>query len=76
MTAKEKAQELVDKFYQKQCEILNKNGMTPFEECEYEIATASAIIAVEEVLNTYINAGIFNKIVDYWNEVKTEINAL
>lgn len=80
MTAKIKAAELVEKFYKKNCEILEKDGTTPFEEIEQEIAKSSALIAVEEILNNIPKVKQLpspNKpIVDFWNSVKNEINAL
>jgi hypothetical protein len=72
MTAKEKARELVDKFYPRatsySLDAKNQN----------ENAKISALIAVEEILDSYTNEKsngfiISDKIILYWQEVKQEI---
>ena len=66
MTEKEKAQDLVDKFLQ----------YTPVE-YEYEYAIQCALIAVDEILKSYDSKDlIYPKEVNYWQEVKQEINNL
>jgi hypothetical protein len=60
MTRKEKAEELVDKYY----EIDNIN---------YECAKQCAIIAVDEIRNDKFNEGILS---GYWYEVRREIEKL
>jgi hypothetical protein len=80
MTPKEKAQELVDKFYKKQCEILEKDGITPFDPVEDEIAKQCAIIAVDELklmLREILPYGMQYLTKDSeLDEVKTEITNL
>ncbi|MBP6357754.1 MAG: hypothetical protein KA311_00245 [Sediminibacterium sp.] len=64
MTPKEKAGELVNKFLQ----------YTPVE-FEYEYAKQCALIAVDEILESYKTKDlIYPKEVIYWQEVKQEIN--
>jgi hypothetical protein len=68
MTTKEKAQELVDKFLQ----------FTPVE-FEYEYAKQCALIAVDEAMYSLsvIPYGMeYLSKIDYWEEVKQEINNL
>lgn len=68
MTPKQKAKELVDKFLQ----------YTPVE-FEYEYAKQSALIAVDEILNSlkscYDEEGALIAY-NYWQEVNQEINNL
>ena len=69
MTAKEKAIELVKKFRRYAC-------MGRFE-CKYERhqnAKKIAIIAVDEILNLCWNGNQVG--INYWNEVKQEIEKL
>jgi hypothetical protein len=69
MTAKEKAIELVKKFRRYAC-------MGRFE-CKYERhqnAKKIAIIAVDEILNLCWNGN--KTALDFWNEVKQEIEKL
>jgi hypothetical protein len=70
MTPKEKAKELVDKMYQHQWRK---------DTIEFRNAKQCALIAVEEILNTHLLSeknilGIHP--VDYWQEVKQEIEKL
>ena len=62
MTAKEKAKELVDRFY--------LNGIKKYS-MQYENSVQCALICVDEILRilpfTYVK---------YWQEVKQEINKL
>jgi hypothetical protein len=79
---KEKAAELVDKFYQSQVEVLSKNGTAPLDLIEYQIAIKSALIAVNENINSTFSKNWYNKkriipadylTTDYWIEVKNEL---
>ena len=69
MTPKEKAKELVDKFWY----------VEPEESCdgmEYQMAQQSSLIAVDEILN-YDNQFIqTEEQFNYWKEVKQEIQNL
>lgn len=83
MTPKEKAEELIDKFYNAQIECLNKVGITELEEVEQRIAKQCALIAVDKIISLGLlsNSPIkHNAIADvhkeYWQEVKTEIENL
>ena len=64
MTPQEKAKELVDKMY----------GVTDYQ------AKQSALVAVDEIIENLVNIseGIFTFIydVEYWQEVKKEIEKL
>jgi hypothetical protein len=70
MTAKEKAKELVNKFYPR---------ATSYSlDAKNENAKQCALIAVEEILDSYTNEKsngfiISDKIIPYWEEVKQEI---
>ena len=81
-SAEEKARELVDKFYKKQVEILNKNGTTELDSVECDIAKQCALIAVDEILKaSTIKQSEHDKckfvyIDEYWQQVKTEIEKL
>ena len=72
MKAKEKARELVDKFYPRATSysLDGKNQNENTKQC--------ALIAVEEILDSYTNEKsngfiISDKIILYWEEVKQEI---
>ena len=73
MTPKEKAKELVDKFYKSQVEVLAKDGTAPIDLIEHEISKKCALIAVDEILDLDSGDAV-NK--DYWDEVKKEIELL
>ena len=67
MTPKEKADELIDKFYIK---VYDREGTSAMNEFE---AKQCALIAVDEILNL---ASFYNDTqgeVTYWTEVKQEI---
>jgi hypothetical protein len=68
MTPKEKAKELVDKML----ESLYDNGSLSFKRILYDKAKQCAIIAVDEMIDNCEN--IFD--VEYWQEVKQEIEKL
>lgn len=78
MTRKEKAKELVYKFLHeiKSADKYNYN----LEDMNIFIAKQCAIIAVDEILSFYekyeggIDYDEYLEQVEYWNEVKTEIN--
>ena len=82
MTPKEKAKELVDKFYNAQIECLNKIGITELEEVELSISKQSALIAVNEIIASIPTlANDSNKLekttaIMYWVNVKTELENL
>ena len=65
MEAKEKAKELVNKMYRYQ-ECYLANGSEWAKEC--------ALICVDEILKGGFT--IFEETLDYWNEVKQEIEKL
>tara|TARA_B110000238_G_C16014435_1_gene390361 strand:- start:789 stop:977 length:189 start_codon:yes stop_codon:yes gene_type:complete len=62
MTAKEKAKELVDRFY--------LNGIKKYS-MQYENSVQCALICVEEILRILPFTDV-----KYWKEVKEEINKL
>ena len=69
MTAKEKAKELVDRFY--------LNGVKKYS-MQYENSVQCALICVDEILESHykVLVGVMPKVEDYWKEVKQEINRL
>ena len=67
MTPKEKAKELVGKFY------IN----IPLRDCDNRRPHKYALIAVNEIIeNDKKNYGIDGFVVEYWQEVKQEIEKL
>jgi len=65
MTPKEKAKNLVNKYY------------LMFPDTSYDVAIQCALIAVKEVLlHEKNNHSVSDKLTDYWEEVKQEILAL
>ena len=67
MTAKDKAKELIQLFYNKQC----SHSIT---ELAYKSAKQSALICVDEMLDAVIT--IADKKFDFYTEVKKEIEKL
>jgi hypothetical protein len=72
MTAKEKARELVNKYNSLQASFYKDQGPS------YGYAKQCALIAVEEILDSYTEEKsngfiISDKIIPYWEEVKQEI---
>lgn len=68
MNAKEKAEELVDKFYHAKKYANSTNAMS------YELAKQCAIIAVDEIIKKHYDD--WDSHSEYWQKVKTEIEAL
>jgi hypothetical protein len=66
MTPKEKAKELFDKYY---TEVLDRDGTSAMNGFE---AKQCALIAVDELLLLIT----YQPTIDYWNEVKQEIEKL
>jgi hypothetical protein len=73
LTPKEKAEELVDKFYPRATSFsLDRKN-------QYENAKQCAIISVDEILNLDYGSSEYYGILsseEYWEQVKTEINKL
>ena len=71
MTPKEKAKELVDKFYY----IPNSQGIFMMQDYQ---AKQCALIAVDEILNTIEYSSQADELskVNYWQEVKQQIENL
>lgn len=74
MTAKEKAIELIEKYQSEKIITYQRSAFSPIE--EYELtdneAKYCALIAVEEILDL----DLFTHKLNYWQEVKQEINKL
>lgn len=69
MTPKEKARELIDKMYLK---IPSKYDPTLLP--HYPISKECALVAVDEILENYYKSHFqTGKKIDYWKEVKQEI---
>jgi hypothetical protein len=66
MTAKEKAKELIQLFYNKQC----SHSIT---ELAYKSAKQCALICVDEIVKNTLQV---SQVLDYWEEVKQEIEKL
>jgi hypothetical protein len=84
MTPKEKAKELVEKFYVPlplKREVITKVKKIPFEYDDWEVANQCALIAVDELINNSMPSSEFGGYVqsytiEYWEEVKREIEKL
>ena len=63
MTPKEKAQELVDKYYN-------------FGDQEFDYSKEFALIAVDELIKEEIKTDYYYEKGSYWNKVKQEIELL
>ena len=73
MTPKEKALDLVDKFFMPiplTHQVLTNINNIPFEYDDWEVAKKCALIAVDEILD---KDGYNN---DYWKKVKQQIKKL
>ena len=74
MTPKEKAQELVQKYYNRFEHTISDE----YAEVEYEVCKQCALIAVDEILEA-IDWHIYespNREISFWQEVKQEIENL
>ena len=84
MTPKEKAKELVDKFYQLfplQKDVISIYGTLSWEYDNWKQAKQCALIAVDEILklennNGYYFDGTNVTSISFWQEVKQEIEKL
>lgn len=68
MIAKDKAQELIEKFIN-----LNSVKLSDYSRIEFPTAKQCALIAVEEILSSFNNIDPGKK---YWEQVKQEIEKL
>jgi hypothetical protein len=79
MTPKEKAKELVDKFYQLfplQKDVISIYGTLSWEYDNWKQAKQCALMAVDEVIDQYyLHTDNVNQHT-YWQEVKDEIDLL
>ena len=74
MTPKEKAKELVDKFFEYTYRVkwdIDKNKW----EHNFDQSKQCALIAVDEILNICVDSLGLTEL-DYWQDVKEEIEAL
>jgi hypothetical protein len=79
MTPKEKAKELVDKFYQRfplKMNVITTRGDLSWEYDSWNEAKQCAIIAVDEILNNDGFTQFDVYLTEYWQEVKQEIENL
>ena len=77
MTPKEKAQELVDKFYQRfplKMDVITTRGDLSWEYDNWEEAKQCALIAVDEIIEAGKDVDEFANA--YWYKVKAEIDNL
>lgn len=76
MTPKEKAQELVQKYYNRFEHTISDE----YAEVEYEVCKQCALIALDEILNLSKIASLRRDEVymelEYWQEIKQEIDNL
>lgn len=82
MTPKEQAEKLVSDFYTINCKLIKvKNGydMGDRYNLVMPISKQSALIAVDEIIETFIpknNRNYLCEEIEYWEEVKQEIEKL
>ena len=82
MTQKEKANELVDKFYQRfplKMDVITTRGDLSWEYDNWEQAKQCALIAVDEILDDDMydmSQELFENRINYWQQVKQEIENL
>ena len=82
MTPKEKANELVDKFYQRfplKMDVITTRGDLSWEYDSWKEAKQCALIAVDEIIYNALDWHEYetpNKAYEYWQEVKQEIENL
>lgn len=82
MTPKEKATELVDKYYQLfplQKDVISIYGTLSWDYDNWKQAKKCALIAVDEIIkaNPYeVSKTDMDSTIDYWQEVKKEIEKL
>jgi hypothetical protein len=82
MTPKEKANELVDKFYQRfplKMDVITTRGDLSWEYDNWEQAKQCALIAVDEILDDDMydmSQELFENRINYWQQVKQEIENL
>jgi hypothetical protein len=69
MTAKEKAKQLYNKFY----EASDGMGIAKYQS-KVELAKKSSIIAADEIIESNTNVTGHTMNLDYWQEVKNELN--
>jgi len=76
MTPKEKAKELVEKYYQYGFPI--EIDRTIYFEVDYQNAKQCALIAVDEIIREvdWHDFETPNKVLNYWQEVKQEIEKI
>ena len=76
MTAKEKAKQLVDLFYQLlplDKDVITTDGELHWEYNDWNQAKKSALIAVDEILETIWE---YSQLAEWWEEIKQELNKL
>ena len=86
MTPKEKAEELVDKFYQRfplTMDVITTRGDLSWEYDSWNEAKQCALIAVDEIISCLYDADLYiqgesdiDYYIKYYNEVKQEIENL
>ena len=82
MTPKEKANELVDKFYQRfplKMDVITTRGDLSWKYDNWEQAKQCALIAVDEILDDDMydmSQELFENRINYWQQVKQEIENL
>jgi hypothetical protein len=82
MTPKEKAKELVDKFYQLfplQSEVITSIGELTWEYDNWKQAKQCALIAVDEIIANIepsVSMDVIEARIKYWQEVKQEIEKI
>ena len=76
MTPKEKAEELINKFIPHTKVFHEVLGWEEY----IDSAKECALIAVDEIINEVVNQKVpiynYDKVMDYWQQVKTEIEKL
>lgn len=79
MTSKEKAIHLCDMFYQKlplERYVITTDGDLSWEYNNWKTAKECALIAVVEMIDELYHIPASNETLEYWQEVKSEIEKL
>jgi hypothetical protein len=76
MTAKEKAKELVDKYWSLQWQVHKSAKSFKKMSMSFSAAKKCSLIAVDQIIEALGNVLYPNPFNQYWNEVKKEIELL
>lgn len=76
MTPKEKAKELIQKYYKIKLDFIyvhDNDSYVGNENMTYKSAVKCAIIAVDEIIKANPYSAVMNSTIRFWQQVKTEL---